>query len=217
MNNKIALLGGDLRQYTAAVMLKRGGRNVALWGIYNSNASCDGINICDSLADALSGAVAVVLPLPSSSDGVYLNCPFYPETKIKLTDILGAVEKDTVIIGGKIPLEFVSRAEERGLYVYDYFLSEEFQIHNAYITAEAALSIAMNSLDKNICDAKIAVTGYGRISKHLIRLLKSFDADITVVARKGSDLAWACACGCSVLKIGDTPELKKNIFKLSSG
>ena len=218
MKNKIAVLGGDLRQYTAAVTLCQKGWSVDLWGFNEKEEKENGLYFCESYKDALDGAVGVVLPLPATTDGVFINCPFNAtQEKPRLSDIYPYIKDNCIIIGGKIPTEFVKTTEAKGFTVKDYFESEEFQIQNAYITAEAALSIAMNSLEKNICGARIAVTGYGRISKHLIRLLRNLGADVTVAARKSSDLAWGYSCGCSTLKIGDSTELKNNIYKLAHG
>lgn len=217
MKNKIAILGGDLRQYTAALALNNNW-DVHIWGFDNSKNENDGLVICKELNEAVDGAVGIVLPLPSSSDGICLNCPFSDTAKkVRLSEIIDNASSGCVMVGGKIPAEARCRAEARGMRVIDYFDSEEFQIENAYITAEAAVSIAMNSLDKNICTSRIAITGYGRIAKHLVKLLKSMGANITVVARKNSDLTWARCDGCSVVKIGDSPELKNNIYELSQG
>ncbi len=216
--NKIAVLGGDLRQYRAALMLSRKGYDIYLWGLDKSDKTEENIKACSTYKEALAGVYGVLLPLPASVDGIFLNCPFSDVAqKLRLSEILDAIEEDTVIIGGRLPEGFVNKAEEKGHTVKDYFLSEEFQIQNAYITAEAALSIAMNSLDKNICGARVAVTGYGRIAKHLIRLLRIMGADVTVAARKTSDLAWGYSSGCSVLRIGETEELKNNIYELAHG
>jgi dipicolinate synthase subunit A len=78
---------------------------------------------------------------------------------------------------------------------------EGFEMKNAYISAEAATSIAMNSLSKNIRGAKIAVTGFGRISKHLCRLLSLLGADVTACARRLSDLVYAETLGYATLMI----------------
>ena len=214
--DKIVILGGDLRQYTAAVMLTQMGYSVKMFGIYGAKENVDTPTFGADFDAALNEADAVILPLPVSADGVYLNCPcLSSKEKLKLADVLNGIGKNAVIVGGKLPPLFAAEAENRGFSVRDYFESEEFQIQNAYITAEAALSIAMNSLDKNICGSKIAITGYGRIAKHLERLLLSLGACVTVAARKDSDLAWACSHGCSVLKLGEGKE--ENIYELSDG
>ena len=214
--DKIVILGGDLRQYTAAVMLEQMGYSIKMFAIYGAKENADFSTFGADFYTALNEADAVILPLPVSADGIYLNCPcLNGKEKLKLADILKSISKNTVIVGGKLPPLFVAEAENNGFTVRDYFESEDFQIRNAYITAEAALSIAMNSLDKNICGSKIAITGYGRIAKHLERLLLGLGADVTVAARKDSDLAWACSHGCSVLKIGEGKE--ENIYGLSDG
>lgn len=199
---KIAWLGGDLRQYTAATVLSRGVWDIHMWGLDRSGEEEDGICFCGSCREAITGSAGIVFPLPATTDGVLLNCPFdSSDTHIRMDEILTMIEPGMIVIGGKIPAEFMANAEAKGVRVRDYFDSEEFQIQNAYTTAEAALSIAMNSLDKNICGAKVAVTGYGRIARHLVRLLKNLGAEVTVAARKDSDLAWAFSIGCSTVKI----------------
>lgn len=199
---KIALLGGDLRQYIAATFLDNGIWDIYMWGLNRSEKDGDNIVFCERWEDAIAGCSAVVLPLPATTDGVLLNCPFdSANTRVRLDEILAKMEGGMIVVGGKIPMEFVANAEGKGICVRDYFGLEEFQIQNAYTTAEAAVSIAMNSLNKNICGAKVAITGYGRIAKHLVRLLNHLGADVTVAARKESDLAWAFSTGCSVLKI----------------
>ena len=215
-NKKLALLGGDRRQLVAAEELIKRGWKIYLWGISNLE-HIDNIVYCNSIAEAVKDSVAVLLPLPVSVDGANLNCPF-GENKISmpLTDILQYLSEDTMIIGGKFPNDFFENLKQKGIIAIDYFAFEEFQIYNAYITAEAALSLAMNNLNKNISESKFAITGYGRIAKHLVRLLKSFDADVTVAARKGSDLAWAYSSGCSVIRI-DKSSAHTGIEDLISG
>ena len=102
--NKITLLGGDQRQYTAAVMLKKRGWDIDLWGMYRSSGEDEDISFCDRYTDAVADASAVILPLPASVDGVSLNCPFCDSgDKLRLSQLLDCIEKDTVIIGGRIP------------------------------------------------------------------------------------------------------------------
>ena len=105
------------------------------------------------------------------------------------------------IIGGRLPSAFCDRLRERGIKYFDYFESEAFQIENAYLTAEAAVSIAMNQLNGSVRDSRFALLGYGRIAKHLVRLLRSFGADVTVFARRESELTWAEGIGCKTKRV----------------
>ena len=198
----IAFLGGDLRQYTAAEALAVDGAELRLWGMDHADRGGDvGLRVQHPV-EAVSGASAVVLPLPASTDGVTLNCPFDSSQRhLRLEELLSYLSPATLLIGGRIPKDFAAQAESQGLRVRDYFEWEAFQIENAYTTAEAALSIAMNSLNRNISGARVAVTGFGRIAKHLVRLLLALNARVTVAARRREDLSWAESLGCDTLRI----------------
>lgn len=206
---KIAFLGGDGRQHTAAVKLSCGVWDIYEWGQDSSQKQGDGITNCDSIYDAILDASAVILPLPSSVDGITLNTQSaYVSNKVELATVVDAVNSECVIIGGRLPQSLLGRAMLRKIRCIDYFESEDFQIKNAYTTAEAALSVAMNALSKNIRDSKFAITGYGRIAKQLSRLLRALGAEVSVCARKSSDLAWAQLDGCKTepLRDGILPE-----------
>lgn len=206
-NIKMAVLGGDRRQSYALTALAKEGRKISVLGLPNDCASdTRGTEITfeDNIESALRGASVILLPFPTSTDGVRINCPLDSTgvlSDVKLSTITKLADKDCVVIGGKIPLAFGVLANERGLVVCDMLSSEAFEIKNAYITAEAALSIAMNSLSKNIRGARVAVTGFGRIAKQLSRLLGTLGAQVTVAARKDSDLAYASTLGYSCIKI----------------
>lgn len=200
---KISVLGGDLRQLAVVKKLTLSYDNINIWGV-KLGAPCEieSAKFYTDIDEALEGARVVVLPLPSSIDGVTLNCPLYDGAdRPKLSKLAHRLPSDCIVIGGRIPDSFLRVAQDRGIKVSDYFESEDFQIKNAYTTAEAALSIAMNTLDRNIRGAKIAITGYGRIAKHLCSLLLAMGAEVTVAARRVSDLSWAQSYGCKTIRI----------------
>ncbi len=204
---KMAVLGGDRRQIYALSALARKGRKISVVGLPKDMVAdvCDGeLTFEDDIARALEGASVILLPFPTSADGVRINCPLDRTgvlADVKLSTLAKLADKESLVIGGKIPPAFARLAEECGLRVCDMLSVEAFEIKNAYITAEAALSIGMNSLSKNVCGSRVAVTGFGRIAKQLSRLLASLGAHVTVAARKESDLAFAETLGYSCLKI----------------
>jgi len=200
-HKKIAVLGGDQRQWYAARWLSEHGYHLSLWGMREPlGENTYALHPQAVLMEAMADAVAVVLPLPASTDGVYLqHNPEAGEERMSLRTVLQLLPKDCILIGGKLPEAFAAEAEARGHRVCDYFENEAFQIKNAYITAEAAMSIAMNHLTKNLRDAHIAITGYGRIAEQLADLLLRLRVHVTVVARRESDLAWAESRGCKTL------------------
>ena len=204
---KIALLGGDLRHYTAAVHLCKDPWEVFLWGMDLAKKEESSLIFCKTYQEAIEGAAAVILPLPTSVDGYTLNSPLNAEGEsLKLRELLEVMDASTLLVGGRIPHEFSILANTKGVKTVDFFEREDFQIRNAYTTAEAALSIAMNSMTREIRGAKIAVTGYGRISKCLVDLLLGMGADVTVAARKDADLSFAEIKGAHPLKIDETQQ-----------
>ena len=206
-NIKMAVLGGDRRQIYALANLARKDFRISVIGLPREAVFeiCEGdFTFENDLEAAISGASVILLPFPTSTDGVRINCPLDRSgalSEVKLSTLVRLADTGATVIGGKMPPAFVALAEARGLRVCDLLSLEAFEIKNAYITAEAALSIAMNSLSKNICGSHVAVTGFGRIAKQLSRLLASLGAHVTVAARKESDLAYAGTLGYSCLKI----------------
>ena len=200
---KIAVLGGDLRQYIAARELVASGASVTLWGLERTVG--EELPVAENPESAILGKDAVLLPLPATTDGSSLFAPLSAsEKRLRLNDVVELMPSGTLLVGGRIPASVAALAEGAGIRVRDYFGSEEFQIRNAYTTAEAAISIAMNSLTRNLCGARVAVTGFGRIAKHLVRLLCLLGARVTVVARKSEDLAFAETLGCDTLRLRDS-------------
>ncbi len=214
-NFKISMLGGDRRQCALAQALSRD-YNIKIWGIPEEALKNDGnITFCEGIQEALDDTKIIVLPLPASTDGITLNCPLLSAGEApKLSSVLKGIPRGRNIIGGRISESFRCAAEACGTAVFDYFESEDFQIKNAYTTAEAALSIAMNTLDRNIRGANAAITGFGRITKHLAALLHSVGASVTVAARSSKDLAWAESLGYKTIRIGHGTD---TIMQLKSG
>lgn len=209
---KIAVLGGDLRQYAVARELSKLDISVYACGLATDTSDIKEIRQSDRLSDAVEGASAVILPLPVTTDGVSLNCPrIVANERITLDEIIQLLDADGLLCGGRIPQNIVVKAQAKGIKVYDYFCEERLQIKNAYITAEAALSIAMNSLEKCIRDARLVITGTGRIARLLADLLVRIGADVTVAARNADSLAYFELMGCKVRQIKEGSPWSKEL------
>ena len=203
---KFAVLGGDMRQYAVAKSISLN-KNISIYvsALCRECPNDTEIHECKDVCDALADADAVVLPLPVSTDGVTLNCPGYLENqRITLDSIIESMEEKSILFGGRIPQSTTVKAQAKGIKVYDYFLSEPLQIKNAYITAEAAISIAMNSLDKCLRGATVAVTGTGRISRLLCELLIKIGSNVTVAGRNADALAYFEIMGCKTIVIEES-------------
>lgn len=117
------------------------------------------------------------------------ECLLYPAPTAPLA--MGDYTCDKLIIGGN--LDFLRCCVARMDLLKDpYYLAA-----NAAITAEAALSILLSSLECSITDAEILILGWGRIGKCLTHQLKALNAHLSVYARKPEDLSMLHALGYS--------------------
>lgn len=207
MNKNIVFLvaGGDLRQvYTAASLAK----NNKVYAIgFDSNVMLpEGIEHISLLSDMPCRADVIILPLPASQNGIFINTPL-GRNNIPLTGLFSVLNENGVILGGRIDDKTKKIFSGNSTEVIDYFEREELSVLNAVPTAEGAVQIAMEEMATTIFGQKILVTGFGRISKVLVRILCGMGADVTVTARKYSDLAWAEIYGCKGLHTSQLSEM----------
>ena len=191
MYNSIGIIGGDKRQLYCARAFVDDGLKVMLGGFDKIKSECD-IKVASVFDTALLSDI-IILPLPCVKKG-RLNAPFSGD-EIYFSDEFTTVLKDKKIFCSMTDtlIEMMPQLDSKLL--YDYSTREEFAIQNAISTAEGALEIAMREYEGTINNSKILVCGYGRIGKALSSMLSSLNADVTVSARKKSDLAWIKASG----------------------
>ena len=139
-----------------------------------------------------------------SAEGI-LNTPFSAE-KIPVSKLLRHVGKSGCIFGGKIESCLFEEAEKLGLYCKDYLKREPLAIKNAALTAEGAVAIAIDEMDRAVCGEKSLIIGYGRIGKLLARKLSALGSEVTVAARSPEARAWVCADGLKPITISDLAE-----------
>ncbi len=207
----VLVAGGDMRFAALAAELSEK-RKVYAAGFDRSALSCGN---CEKIiaADVMNipeRADILILPMPVSDDGVTLCAPFYSGT-IGLETLTGCVKDGGTVFGGRVTDKVRELFARKGFSVTDYFLREELSVLNAEATAEGAVQIALEEQPRVIMGQRILILGMGRIAKALIRVLSGFGADITMCARKYSDLAWAKIYGCKIVhmqELKDSEALK---------
>lgn len=85
----------------------------------------------------------------------------------------------------------------------DLLRDAQYLAENAAITADCALRLLGSHLPVTFKDCPILIIGWGRIGKCLASMLKALDADVTVGARKPSDLGMLTALGYKTAEIGN--------------
>ncbi len=108
---------------------------------------------------------------------------------------LEALADFDLCVGGRISRRLAERAETAGISLFDYAAREDFAQSNAYTTAEAAICVAMEHMDRVLKGLDALVIGCGRIGRRLAALSRAVGMDVTVTARKESDFAWIEAAG----------------------
>lgn len=192
-NYQIAVLGGDARQVFAADRLAEQGAQVRTWGLCGIPERAVA---CDTPEEAVRNADLLLLPLPLTKDRLQIN-----GTELSMVALLGLLREGMKVFCGRPEDCFVHEANSRGVSVIDYSQDEIFMIRNAQPTVEGAVAIAMQELRRTIYGSSALVVGYGRIGKLLADLLVRMGADVTVAARKPTDLAVAGLHGCRTLLI----------------
>ncbi len=202
MKRIFAIIGGDARQISLAARLSHLGAVVRTYGLPQGE-QVTGIYADPDWKRAVRGTDAVLLPLPTSPDGVRINMPLSPEMSAPaFSEILDEVAPTTAVIGGKFTPLMRALAEEKGRLLLDYCKSDTFAERNAIPTAEGAVAILMDRETHTIKGLPVAITGFGRVASALARLLLAMGAEVTVGARRKEQLLAAAAAGCRTVRLG---------------
>lgn len=186
------IIGGDKRQLFLAKAIYDSGYAVMLGG-FDRLRSTGNLVLGDIKAVAAKCDV-MILPVPSVRADGSINTPFSDECTVLDDELIGILIKKPVFIAMKDKFLKAYPQFEKAE-IFDYAAKDEFAILNALPTAEGAVEVAMNKFEGTIAGSRCLITGYGRIGKVLAEMLKNLKAEVTVSARKPSDLAFAQAFG----------------------
>lgn len=200
-----AIIGGDKRQLYCARSLSDDGYAVALGG-FDSVAEMKNVEVVTPFEAALMSEI-IILPLPCINAKGKIPAPFCSQDIELTSELVSAMKGKKLFCGMKSRLD--SACPVLSANAFDYYEREEFAVCNAVATAEGAIELAMRSFEGTINGARCLVCGYGRIGKALTSILKAMGADLTVSARKPSDLAWIELSGAK-------PVQTDSLYKLGS-
>ena len=130
--------------------------------------SLDGHTVSNVDYASVGACDALILPIKQElSDG-------------ELQALLKSIDNETLVVSGysKKIKEFYD-----GI-VFDYSGCEALLQKNAYLTAEATISVVQKETESSVYGMKIFVSGYGRIGKALCRLFSFLGARIFAYARR---------------------------------
>lgn len=200
---KIGIVGGDLRYLYLSDLLAKD-YTVYLFGLERPFET-GAVRLPAEDLRRICECDVVLLPLPAVTDGQWIPTP-YSDTRIGVYDVLQNLGRGALLLGGMVEPSFTAYLQELGCEIQDYYQREELAVLNAIPTAEGAIAIAMEELPVTIWQCPCLVTGYGRVAKALSQRLVALGAQVTIAARRHSDLAWAEESGCKSLPVSMLPE-----------
>ena len=151
-------------------------------------------------------ADALVLPMlnnAASREGdVFVRCA---EGTVRLTELLWRLNENAPVLGALAGEDVIGLCAGLGHCFIDYFKDGELVRLNCIPTAEAALELAMHSLDVTVKDTKTLVIGFGNVARECARVFGALGSDITCAVRREEAAREAQAAGFgSVLIDPDT-------------
>ncbi len=200
MISAFGIAGGDLRQIYLARALANDGCRVYLSCLENAPGREGFPQVGLSLL--AEKCEAVLLPLPATRDGLYLNTPL-SNMEIRLDDSFARMFGGRRVFGGMMAKLVASSSLWQQVRYGDYYAREELVAGNAYLTAEGAVALAVQEHPGTLGGARCLVTGYGRIGKALCGMLRGMGAQVFCGARKDSDLTCIRAAGYQPLRYGE--------------
>lgn len=136
----------------------------------------------------------LVLPVPAfDAAGDIRGGPSFAE-------VTGLLRPGLTVLGGGMKARLPA-LEQAGCRVVDLLEDEQLAARNAAITAEGAVSLAMQHLPCTLSGAAVLLLGWGRIGRLLSQKLAHLGADVWVCARKARDLGLIAALGLHPLAL----------------
>lgn len=213
-NKQILVAGGDMRSISLSKLLAV--RNtVFTLGLENENIKNVKSATIKELQQLPLPLDYIILPMPAIDDAGNILTPLSKE-ELPSSVLLSLCGGQTHVLGGKLNESIRKKMDNLRIGYTDYLLREELAIKNAVPTAEGAIEIAQKELNETLWQLPALIIGYGRIGRVLASRLKALGANITVTARRFSDLAWIevdgyhCTHTCEIESIADNFRLVIN-------
>lgn len=199
---RFTVVGGDKRMLALLRLLLLRGHSVSAALVTDGISSLSGLTVYSSYEKAMEACDILVLPMPVTRDNTNIFS-LGTDTAVSIENILDCARRCNIkyVLAGNVSDKINELAYKRGIEIIDYSLNEDFLQKNAQATAEGALMIGMENIDRTINKSNILVSGYGRIAKYLSHMLYSLGAHVTVAARSDEALRLARLAGYDTVSL----------------
>ncbi len=149
----------------------------------------------------------IVLPFPLTRDGETVfstSSPAIPFDEIpRFAPVAPVAASSALILAGGSSPRLSEVCAAHSLSPVNYAASETLTLRNAALTAEAAVSLLVESCDGSLLGSRALILGYGRIARALAARLAPFGCAVTVAARRPETRAEAELSGCTALPFSE--------------
>lgn len=179
---RLSVVGGDARLPELARFLASRGAEVRMAGVPRESTP-PGTRWAPGVAEAVAGADGIILPpgFPEAGGRVRVH-PGWPGELRLAPEALRQVRPGCRLVAGRATPELERLCAEAGLRLLELERDEAFNLLNATVTAEAAVSLAMRHLPVTLHGSRAAVVGLGRCGQQIARLLAALGARVAAVA-----------------------------------
>lgn len=197
----IAVVGGDGREREIARAACLAGAEVRTFAVPGPLPTA--VRVAASLRGALSGADAVIFPIPLPTADGAIFAPAAGEAIVPSPADFAVMKEGAVIVTGRASLAMREAARQWGLQLYEYEEDEELMLLRAPAIAEGAIAVAIRETEVTLHRSPCLVVGFGKVGPSLARTLLGMGARVTVAARNPVQRARALAFGCDAIPLTD--------------
>ncbi len=184
MKDKIAVLGGALREKVVAARLQEEGFPVSVCAVEGMNDIAEA-TVCDCVKDAN----VLILPVASNDESGKIFAPATAESLYFGEEEMRLLAEDAVIYCGVASLMLKTAAKRLNHKLIEVMDLDEVAVPNGALTAEGTLYLAMARFPVSVSELNVAVFGYGRVGKATAQLFRALKAKVVVFSRNKKEIA----------------------------
>lgn len=204
--SSITILGGDLRHCYTAEYLHTQGWQVVCFHTPKFPQST-GIQISDTLEQALEYSDLIFLPTPLTKDG---NSLLQTETafpSIPLSKLWEKISSRHTLATINLQKEFIRQLTDKHCRFLSLAQSLNFTVENAQLTAEGLLSEVIRCTPFSLSEANVLLLGYGNCGSAITRLIKPLCRNIYLLEQQPEKQAQAKVDGIFPISAEDFPQI----------
>ncbi|MCT4687440.1 dipicolinate synthase subunit DpsA [Vallitalea sp.] len=205
MKNKIAVIGGDLRQIYLANIFSNNNQ-VFIFGNEHKELFSN-VKQAASIEEAVKDASFIICPIPFSKDNEHIFAA-NSKQKIIYKDLFNLITSEQYIFSGPYTEEVFECAKENNIHLFDIVAEDEFAILNSIPTAEGVLSMMIENVGITLANNKCLILGYGRCGMAIGDLAKKLNMDVYIASTNNEELIMATINKLKTAKIQDSKLLR---------